>query len=551
MRELARSAPLFFVIVVLAACGDETRIVDHPGVLEIGPTSISFGGVVVGDRAVQEVTVRAPNTPVFLAIESSGLSPSFTISPRVIELRAGTSGTVDVAFAPTSEGFFEGTIEFRSSNGLEGVVQFDGVGLAPSGDPLEVKGGLDFGDVLVGDAVTLPLVLQSRSLEAMAIEISGDVDSFRADVDRFELAPGERRILSVSFLPRVRGAQTSTFRIKGCGQCGDIEVVATGRGLATELRATPDRIEFETALLLQPEPRRRSVTLENVGDFEIEIGNVYAEGAGFDVWWADLPPSLGVGETAQIEAAFYPPFPGESEGSVYIEDKEGGALASIPLVGWAGGPSLRVRPTFVNFGYLPIGETSAPVKLVIENVGDPVPVNLVGMGIVGADTASFEVRRVGSGRIEPKTELEVKFTASRAGSHAAELRLQTDFEGQRELRVPLTGAGTHPIESSCNLHPIGHIQIDENGIPFRRDDEDRIIFQNVGRMPCVVWDFRLSNPLFRFVSAPQGVTTVIPGDWFDVVYGWDIPPRAYGTSTLGFETQYGPVELTVSGLGPR
>jgi hypothetical protein len=103
----------------------------QPGTLSASPVSVSFGSVVVGNSATQNVTVTAGTNSVLIsqATASAGFSLSGLTLPTT--LATGQSVTFQVKFAPTTTGSATGSLSVTSNaSNSPTVVSLSGTGTA-------------------------------------------------------------------------------------------------------------------------------------------------------------------------------------------------------------------------------------------------------------------------------------------------------------------------------------------------------------------------------------------------------------------------------------
>jgi len=193
----------------------------------------------------------------------------------------------------------------------------------------------------------------------------------------------------------------------------------------------------------------QTVTISNLGSFEITLLQVITRGQGFSVSGLDLPLTLASGENFTFNCAFAPRSRGESSGGIsFISDDPTQTLESEMTGQGIDGNALTVEPETMNFGAVQVGSshvqsgklTAADKAVTIFSAGSNSP-DFVLSGL------SFPLT------IPPwgSQQFSVTFTP-RSGVGASAALFFINVPGTTPLAVePLDGTGVSSPEFSVDL----------------------------------------------------------------------------------------------------
>ena len=107
-----------------------TGVATAVATLNVSPSSLAFGNVVVGNSSSQNLTLSNPST-VNVTVSAINLTgPGFSSSAQVpVTVSAGTSSIIPVLFQPTATGSFTGSVSVLSNaTNSPGTAQLTGTG---------------------------------------------------------------------------------------------------------------------------------------------------------------------------------------------------------------------------------------------------------------------------------------------------------------------------------------------------------------------------------------------------------------------------------------
>jgi len=470
-------------VIFAVACGSaDPKIVARPEPLSVEPAELTYGAIFVGAHYVKRVRVKNLATDVPVTVGTENLPLGFSVSPLTFTLAPQEEITIEVTFRPFEVRPFEGTISFGSVSGRASVaLQVNGRGIPQA---LDVDTHLDFGDVKVGEAATLPLTLSSQTDAPLDVSIRNPIDrAITVDPTFVELAPRTTETIYVTFKPFARGHATKSYLLDFCEGCPPTTIEVEGHGVARTLLSTPSLIGFDDVALGLTRSQR--VRISNVGDFDATIASISVMGDGFAFDATDFPDFLAVGESASMEVSFTAPDFGSFGGTLRIDGEGGERLLDAPMVGSTGGPFLASTPASISFGTHVLGRETPVVQVRLENVLEPGEIELVEAWIEGPGAEAFQALFSGPASIQPSVRIPVVFAPIRGGTFEAELVMRTTFAEQPQVRIPITGTALEPV--ACTLEAPDTVRFGlvdgaaQNRLP--------LVVKNTGTAPCPMWNF--------------------------------------------------------------
>ncbi|HWG37635.1 MAG TPA: choice-of-anchor D domain-containing protein [Terriglobales bacterium] len=289
------------------------------------PASIDFGGVSVGDKATRQI-IFADRGGWDSSLATTIAAPdAFSFSSCGRTLRVGRPCTLVVAFAPTAQGPFSGSITLSSLNTSERtVIPVSGTGLP--WDPTMSAGSLSFAGTS-GETHSVSLFNPtSHVINILGVTAS---ESFAASAACTSFAPGQSCPVAVQYLP--------TAAMNGVAQDGQLSIF-TGEPAAVSqvaLHVAANRaslaidrsaIQFGRQQVGTVGPAER-ITITNAGQASATVG---VQSAG-DFVAANGCGTLAPGASCTVGLAFAPGAAAARNGIVVITG--GGAMQTVGLAG--------------------------------------------------------------------------------------------------------------------------------------------------------------------------------------------------------------------------
>ncbi|MBS2024055.1 MAG: choice-of-anchor D domain-containing protein [Deltaproteobacteria bacterium] len=248
--------------------------------------SVEFGLLSVGQRKTASVTVRNLGQVALTLSDVTFAGPFELVGLPADPIPAGESGQALIAFAPTAAGDIAGTATLLSSSVYNPTAEIALHGTAFQPKLTVLPAELDFGDVAVGTAKTLPFVIHNPSPAPIGPELTADepangfavVPQGTLEV----LVPAGQTTIEVTFAPTSAGAVTSTATLQ-CPNCDDVNVLFTGNGTGAAsgtctLTASTQVVAFGTQAVGTHTTQTFSLTASGTADCTVQAP-FYAPGA--------------------------------------------------------------------------------------------------------------------------------------------------------------------------------------------------------------------------------------------------------------------------------
>lgn len=461
--------------------------------LRCEPAAVAFGRVNPGRVGLREVVCTNPISDV-VTLDQVTLTGATAFRVDVVggapqPVAPGESVTLRVSYgpSPTSLGTTESaalTVIASDGNGGRQERALPVSGQA-GGPRVEVSPNpLDFGLVAVGVPLTRGLVVTNAGFEPLtvtSIQLDGArPEAFFVDRTGFTLAPGEVRLLDVTFDPQTEGQLGATLLVfSDDDQAPETAVALTGaaeRVLPCEYALSPESIDF--GIVFIGTQVVRTVRLRNTGPDACIVNGIEIEAddpSAFSLL-DDLGGGVRVapGTDLALRLRYAPTSPGTDRGlAVARVSDPGEPVAGIPLVGRAERP--------VNAGCPPAQTTPSgtPVQLT-AGATDGVRYEwaLISAPNGGGNTPDLWTPDPPRGRSVQFLPFivglyEIELAVQTAGGQTVSCRTQVTAEGQG-LRVTLTWDG--PGDVDLHVH---------NGDPGTAwfDDTDDCHYSN----PQPIW----------------------------------------------------------------
>jgi large repetitive protein len=316
----------------------------------LAPTSIDFGGQLVGRASAAHTVVISNNGSAALAVTALAVSGTdagdFSITAPSLPASVAPGGTLEVpvVFTPAAVGgkSAELTISTDAPAAPTGEVTLTGVGLSQllAASPLEI----DFGVIEApGSGADVSLTISNTGGESLTLldgTIAGSgAAAFSVEALAGALAPGASRTVAVGFDATVAGSYSAQLTI-GVSESGvpDVVVPLTGKAVSSLLAVAPESLDFGT-VEVGSSSETKTVTMTNQSGDVLNIVSLDVADAQFAVSGVTTPASLAAGASLDVMVTFTPTAVGAaaSELEVHIEGQSE-AEALVPLTGEGAAP---------------------------------------------------------------------------------------------------------------------------------------------------------------------------------------------------------------------
>jgi Abnormal spindle-like microcephaly-assoc'd, ASPM-SPD-2-Hydin len=276
--------------------------------LRVSTTSLNFGKVTVGSTATLPVMVTSIGTAplTITSSEISGVGYIVSGATLPLTLHPGETLNLNVTAAPRIPSTSVGTLMINSNalrhSGI--AVSLTAIGIARTSPQLKASpASVNFGDVMVGSNVTLPVTLTSTGLAPMMIglpKVIGAGFTVSGATFPMELKPQKKVMLFITFAPTTVSAESGfvTFSSTAMRHNG-ITVSMLSRGIPRanpQLGLSQSRLNFGT--VHDGSTATLPITLTSTGTSALTINSAKISGAGFSFSGGAFPvtlnPQLGV-----------------------------------------------------------------------------------------------------------------------------------------------------------------------------------------------------------------------------------------------------------------
>lgn len=363
------------------------------------------------------------------------------------------------------------TVQLTLSGAREGEdrVTLELTGIAAARD-CYVPATLDFGRVPLLQAIEAPLTFRNGSplptTTTWGNTTGADPAAFVVDLpgSSADIAAGSELRWPVRFQPLEERAYTASIQVKRGDGCPSAILSLTGLGDAQALSWSPAQLEFGRVALTATSTT--TVTVVNRSRVALSL----AARVGTTQFAApQTPTEIPASGSAVVNVAFTPDRLGPLTDELTMEiGTVPPTLARVALTGVGGGPRIRVDPAPLQFGVVPLQQTTRR-RIVVQNVGTapPAPGDPSNNLILGASAGALPWFA-----IVPKNEftLPSEFGVTLSSAYDAGVGLPA-IAGQNfaefELTItPLSGTSQREADllvySNDSSQPVARVAISAN-----------------------------------------------------------------------------------------
>lgn len=549
------SSPVLALALVLAACdGDPSGafVLDADGSSSL-ETTVSFGPVMLGERAVRALMLRnrADHEVEIVSIASDPVDGPFRAEEGVFRIPPGADRALQLTFEPVVAGEARAvfSLEVRGGTNRRLTAHVRGRGF-DSSCLIETQ-RVDFGQVATGTRAIETVRIRNGSDQAWDLQVGSlpGTSSFGF----VEGAPGTRRIaaratlaIPVSFEPQALGVQSASLELWGPPSCRHATIDLTGEAVDQVLVWEPERLDFGYV----PVGGRavRTLTFRNLGRRDLLVAQLRLQqpadaGAPFSLV-GGLDRELPAGSTAEVQISFAPERDTDNAGTLlFVSDDDKRRSGEVPLVGVGRGPVLELTPAALAFGRIALG-TRVTRTLRISNAGTDAPgtsedelrVDLAWDEGLEGGGFSLESPATTGHALAAGDSLEVRvgFEAGAAGPRSALLRVMSNDPERPQVEIPLTAeAVAMPL---CDYEIVGGPRLDFGAVPPGGAVELPVVLRNTASgtsgAACEVTVLGIGAG-FALAGEIEPGTQLAPGDVLELPVRYE--PAEDGVSTGALE----------------
>ena len=365
-------------VVALSGTGAEPAA---PAVT-LAPSAWNFGEQTVGTLGAPKAFTLTNSGNAALNVASIGATGSFAQSNDCpATLPAGESCTLNVSFAPTAPGPFNGSLAVTSdaASSPDSVV-LSGTGVAPLAPLITLSPtSLSFGEQQVGTTSPAQVVTLTNTgtaaLTIATVAVGSGAGEFVTGTDSCTgqtIAPDGDCTIAVSFAPTTVGVKSGSLTIASDAASSPDSVALSGTGTAPPpaLSLGPTSIAFgEQAVGTMGVGRR--VTISNSGGGVLSVGTLSLGGVGAAQFTLGADgcagAELAAAETCDFSVLFAPTVAGSHEATLTVPSNA--TNGGVALSGTGVAPVFDATPAALAFGSQTVGTTSAAQGVTVTNHG--------------------------------------------------------------------------------------------------------------------------------------------------------------------------------------
>jgi hypothetical protein len=525
-------------------------------VLDVSPTSLGFGNVLVGGSSTASFTVtNTGSAPMEVASIMLGPATSAdftlgTVPAQPFSLPAGGSLVIEVTYAPTDVGPDAGKVEVHTDAG-DAEVQLSGNGVVP--DIAVTPQSVGFGNVLIGQEAAEPVTVQNVGTADLRVSSIGFAPGASAAITLrslpslpLVLPPGGSAGFEVVYQPAAVGADAASLEIASDDPDMPLTTVpVAGNGVSPALVIQPVSLDFGNVTVGQVQDL--TFTITNSGGSDLTVNGV-ALGAGTSADFTlpsppATPVTLGSGDMLTVTVRYAPAGAGAGAGTVEIDTSAGGGQVTLSGSGVA--PEIDVAPAAVDFGNVRVGQ-SPSMMVTIRNVGS-LTLNVSGIALGGAapEIALSGVPALPAA-LPPggSIAVTVAYAPLAAGSDADTLTITSDDADEPAVLVGVMGTGVEPVLSvTPAARDFGDVTIGFTaslGLTLRNTGTADLTITSVALGPGTSAEFSVGAP---------GSTLLAPGASTSVTVTYTPADTGDDTGSVEVASDGGSASVPLSGRG--
>jgi len=407
----------------------------------LSPTSLGFGRVDIGQRAVKSVTVTNPGAIAM------GLK-SITTSPNVFQqendcgtsIPARGSCIVSVGFIPTGTADSSGELRVTPAAGDSTAISLTGTGQKVA---LSLStASIQFGNIVFPDSTPVRNVTLSNTGNVLVTGLSFQSTGTALAVDSSDcgnkLSSMQSCTVSLQYTPDSTGPFAATLQITS-DNAGSPTVDVTGRAIS--VAASPSALQYPSTWLNESAPDQ-SVTITNRGTDELPLDGIdVVSGRSAFNQSNNCGTTLAAGASCTATVRFTPTTAGTLHGELTAVGY-GSTLVRVALDGVGAAPKLTLSPTSVRFAPTNVGQSAPTVDVVLSNPTNK-QAEITGASIVSGETEFSQSNDCGNSLAAGASctvtlKMTPKSTNGSAGTWAVTSSLGDYF-------ISMSGQGTKPV----------------------------------------------------------------------------------------------------------
>ncbi len=483
-------------------------------VIEVSPTSLDFGVVLLGGSTQRSFTIR--NTgDADLTVTNITTPSGFTVDWTAGTIRPGDSVAVNVTFAPTQEISYTGAITILN-NDVTKTVTVTGQGSTVPQPQITITppSPYDFGEVDIfsqgSKSVTLTLTNTGTAKLWISFMTVSDPRVLSHDFTGLSdsLDIGASLEFNLTFSPRDTVDYQETLTIVNNSSTPNYVYTITGRGVGTfapHIVVEPGVLDFGTVQVNTPSTLELAVA--NTGTIDLNLTQVSASNSDFAAQLTAQNSSVAPGDTVTLPVIFTPSqamayaetlfiYSNDTPNSPFVVELSGQG-SSVPV------PDLRVSATSLEFGNHALDEPPVTRQLTISNAGTAD----LAISSFSTDEPAFTVDVSTAQTLTPGASLtlNVTFQPTENRVYSGHLIIQNNDPDTPTFQVTLSGSSIFPeIVVADTLLAFGEVSVTASR-------QLTLTVQNQGTDTLKITGFEVSAGLDSVLTISPGSYHLIPG----------------------------------------
>lgn len=349
--------------------------------VSVSPSNANLGGINVGATgtatpfSVLNMGAQATGVPSFALLGTDANQFTLGTNNCAIGVPGGASCTVNVAFAPTSRGMKNASLQITTNPGGMAFASLGGTGLAPA-SLTAAPNTLAFGSLVVGTTSgTITSTFSNPgdlATAAPSVAVSGANAADFAIVSNScsgAIPGGDYCIVGIAFTASQTSARSATLTVNA-GASAMASVSLTGTGLApAAMSGTPPSLTFGS-LQVNTSSSGSLVTITNTG--AVATGSISASLGGTnpgDFVRTSNCTTLAPGATCTASVTATPTVVGSRTATLTVQANPGGMVVTNLSVTGLAPANLTIGPAGLNFGNTIQGKIAMVQSFTITNTG--------------------------------------------------------------------------------------------------------------------------------------------------------------------------------------
>ncbi len=515
------------------------------GHLELNPSTLTFGNVLVGSSNVLSATVTNNGqaavhiSQVFAS--GTGFSETGLATPATVA--AGQSAQVQVTFAPKATGVVGGTVGISSdAPGSAPGLALSGTGVQPgiSVSPASIS----FGSLVDGQSKSQPVTITNTgtaNLTITQLASTGAGVSVNGVTMPLTIAAGQSSTFNVLYAPQAAGNTSGSISVASNAPNSPASVAVSGTGIAatSTLSVSPGAVTFGN--VNKGSSANQTITITNTGNSAATISQIGVSGQSLSVTGVSTPLTLTPGQSAALNVEFSPTSATAVNGSVSIVSGQG--TNTVSVTGSGVQATLAVSQSTVSFSNVVTGTTNSQ-SIQISNTGNEsltiTQANISGSGFSASGLSLPTTLSAGQ-----SGSFNVQFLPQTAGTVAGSLSLVSNAANS-PATMTLSGssvAATHTLSVSATSLSFGSVN---DGTTTSKT----VTLTDTGNADVTISQISVSGTAFALSGAGSGIV-LSPGQGtsFSVQFSPTAAGADSGSVSITSNASGSPAAVSLSGTG--